>query len=315
MLGTTAVAVAPLGPPDLSEVLELLGGDPVSDVFVASRVHMSGLSAGRMGGELWGYREAGRLVSLCYSGANLVPVATTSAAAQAFADRAGRRGRRCSSILGPADAVLTMWESLRLVMGGGPGGAPCQPVLGAGRTPGGGAGPPRTPGAHGRGRTPVPAAVAMFTEEVGVSPIGCDGGAYYRARVTDLVAAGRAFARFEDGQVVFKAEIGAQHPMRARCRVSGSSPSGAAKVCAPAAWPRWSSTPGAMSPRSSRCTSTTTTPRRDRPTGGWDSTRSGPSQPSCSDVGAVMRRVCASATSCGRDKADRPSLGGRSVRL
>jgi predicted GNAT family acetyltransferase len=31
----------------------------------------------------------------------------------------------------------------------------------------------------------------------------------YRARVAELVSAGRAFARFENGEVVFKAEIGA----------------------------------------------------------------------------------------------------------
>jgi predicted GNAT family acetyltransferase len=36
-----------------------------------------------------------------------------------------------------------------------------------------------------------------------------DGGAGYRARVSELVSAGRAFARFENGEVVFKAEIGA----------------------------------------------------------------------------------------------------------
>ncbi|MGH9248198.1 MAG: GNAT family N-acetyltransferase [Acidimicrobiales bacterium] len=219
MLGTTAVAVAPLGPPDLSEVLELLGGDPVSDVFVASRVHMSGLSAGRMGGELWGYREAGRLVSLCYSGANLVPVATTSAAAQAFADRAGRRGRRCSSILGPADAVLTMWESLRVSWGEAREVRPCQPVLALAERPAVAPDPLVRRVRTDEVERLLPASVAMFTEEVGVSPIGSDGGAYYRARVTDLVAAGRAFARFEGGQVVFKAEIGAATPDA--CQVQG----------------------------------------------------------------------------------------------
>jgi predicted GNAT family acetyltransferase len=55
----------------------------------------------------------------------------------------------------------------------------------------------------------LPAAVAMFTEEVGVDPRLPDGGAGYRARVAELIAAGRAFARFEAGEVVFKAEIGA----------------------------------------------------------------------------------------------------------
>jgi uncharacterized protein len=55
----------------------------------------------------------------------------------------------------------------------------------------------------------LPAAVAMFTEEVGVDPRLPDGGAGYRARVAELIAAGRAFARFEAGEVVFKAEVGA----------------------------------------------------------------------------------------------------------
>ena len=49
----------------------------------------------------------------------------------------------------------------------------------------------------------LPACVAMFTEEVGVSPNGHDGGAVYRARVAELIQAGRAFARFDGDQVVF----------------------------------------------------------------------------------------------------------------
>ena len=49
----------------------------------------------------------------------------------------------------------------------------------------------------------------MFTEEVGVDPRPGDGGRGYRARVAELLSAGRAFARFEGDEVVFKAEIGA----------------------------------------------------------------------------------------------------------
>jgi predicted GNAT family acetyltransferase len=52
-----------------------------------------------------------------------------------------------------------------------------------------------------------PAAVAMYTEEVGVSPLDEDNGRGYRARVTDLVRAHRAYARIVDGEVVFKAEL------------------------------------------------------------------------------------------------------------
>jgi predicted GNAT family acetyltransferase len=59
----------------------------------------------------------------------------------------------------------------------------------------------------------------MFTEEVGVSPIGPDGGVAYRARVSELIRAGRSFARIENGHVLFKAEIGAATPLA--CQVQG----------------------------------------------------------------------------------------------
>jgi predicted GNAT family acetyltransferase len=53
-----------------------------------------------------------------------------------------------------------------------------------------------------------PACVAMFTEEVGVDPeIG--GASGYRARVAQLITQGWAFAIVEDGQVLFKTEVGA----------------------------------------------------------------------------------------------------------
>jgi hypothetical protein len=65
----------------------------------------------------------------------------------------------------------------------------------------------------------LPACVAMFTEEVGISPLGVDGGVAYRGRVAELVRAGRAFARIEDGRVLFKAEVGSASS--AACQVQG----------------------------------------------------------------------------------------------
>jgi predicted GNAT family acetyltransferase len=58
----------------------------------------------------------------------------------------------------------------------------------------------------------VPACVAMFTEEVGYSPVAADGGALYRAQVTSLVSAGRSLVRIEGREVVFKAELGSVTP-------------------------------------------------------------------------------------------------------
>ena len=61
-----------------------------------------------------------------------------------------------------------------------------------------------------------PAAVAMFTEEIGVPPESVD---LYRARVAELIGARRCFARIENGRVLFKAEVGAA--TSAACQVQG----------------------------------------------------------------------------------------------
>jgi hypothetical protein len=158
---------------------------------------------------MWGHAPGGRLESLCYSGANLVPVAATPDAVVAFADRALRQGRRCSSVVGPADAVQALWGLLRPQWGPAREVRPVQPVM---VTPG----PPLVPPDPLVRRVRPeeidilwPACVAMFTEEVGVSPVTGDGGASYWARLEQLIRTGRAFARIEDGQVIFKAEIGA----------------------------------------------------------------------------------------------------------
>ncbi len=55
----------------------------------------------------------------------------------------------------------------------------------------------------------LPASVAMFTEEVGYSPVGTDGGMGYRRRVADLLRQGRTFVRLGPaGEVIFKADLG-----------------------------------------------------------------------------------------------------------
>ena len=87
--------------------------DPVANVFVESRIRAFGLDPGRLGAQMWGFEQGGRLVSLCYGGANLVPVQATSPAIAAFADRALRQGRRCSSIVGTSAAVSELWGFLR----------------------------------------------------------------------------------------------------------------------------------------------------------------------------------------------------------
>ena len=61
-----------------------------------------------------------------------------------------------------------------------------------------------------------PACVAMYTEEVGVSPEAGGGAELYRARVTQLMNRGWSFARFDDGRLVFKAEVACATPYAAQ---------------------------------------------------------------------------------------------------
>jgi uncharacterized protein len=209
-----------LGDRDLPAVLSLLRREPIDNVFVISRVESVGLEPGRLGAQMWGYGRGPDLTGLCYSGANLVPVGGADRAALlAFARHALRQGRRCSSIVGPADAVATMWQTLGPVWGPARDTRLRQPLLATTSQP------RATPDTSVRRvrldevDVLLPASIAMFTEEVGVSPVAADGGALYRARVRELVAAGRAFARIEDGRVVFKAEVAAV--TSSACQVQG----------------------------------------------------------------------------------------------
>jgi predicted GNAT family acetyltransferase len=195
---------------ELRDALALADRDPVTNVFVASRLTAAGLTAARLGADVWAYDVDGRLESLCYVGANLVPVEATPDAIGAFAARALREGRRCSSIVGPVDVVSPLWAQLEDTWGPARDVRRRQPLMVA-LQPSARVGPDP---AVRRVRPDeynalLPACVAMFTEEVGVSPIASDGGALYRARVRELIATGRSLARIEDGRVIFKAEIGA----------------------------------------------------------------------------------------------------------
>jgi hypothetical protein len=193
---------------DLAAAHAVISRDPIANVFVASRVAACGLDPQRLGGEMWGWFAAGRLRSLCYVGANLVPVEATPEAAWAFAERARRFGRRCSSIVGPADAVAELWSVLMPVWGPAREVRTPQPLLATSRMPDVAGDPAVRRVRPDELDTILPSCIAMFTEEVGVSPVIGDGGALYRARVAELIGLGRAFARIEDGEVLFKAEVG-----------------------------------------------------------------------------------------------------------
>jgi predicted GNAT family acetyltransferase len=120
----------------------------------------------------------------------------------------------CSSVVGRAELALPLWEMLELDWGTAREVRPEQPLLAVSEPLACSSDPLVRQVRSDELEIYLPAAIAMFIEEVGVDPRANDGGRGYRHRVASLIAAGRAWAHIEDGQVVFKAEVGS---MSARC--------------------------------------------------------------------------------------------------
>lgn len=92
---------------DVGSVARVLADDPVGACMVAARVADHGVEPHAIGGELWTRRRVRD--SLCYAGANMIPLRGGLADMQAFADQALATTRRCSSLVGRAELVLPMW--------------------------------------------------------------------------------------------------------------------------------------------------------------------------------------------------------------
>ena len=203
-------AVRVLSRADLPAAIRILSRRPVENVFVASRVRAAGLEQSSLGCPVWGYERDGLLRSLCHAGSNLVPVNADPGAIEAWTEFAGPQ-RTCASIIGPSDVALGLWR--RLSDRWGPSWAqtrnvrPHQPVM-AITSP-----PSVTPDPRVRRVTLdqwdayTDAAVKMYTEEIGVSPVmGNPSG--YRFYVRQLITSGRAFGIFDGPRVIFKADLG-----------------------------------------------------------------------------------------------------------
>ncbi|MEU4568498.1 GNAT family N-acetyltransferase [Micromonospora sp. NPDC023956] len=201
------VPVRQLGESERRSVERLLDRDPYAGAQVAERVAARGLAWWRAEGRILGYGPRRHVESICWLGGNLTPVLADRTAVAAFADLLGGEERICSSIVGRADAVLGLWDRLSASWGPARDVRPNQPLLATDALPGVPVDREVRQVRVGEVELLFPAAVAMYTEEVGVSPLVDDGGRSYRRRVTELVRAGRAYARFVDGRVVFKAEL------------------------------------------------------------------------------------------------------------
>ncbi len=155
---------------DRDQALEVCARDTRTNVFVAARILEGALVTSP--GALLGYADGSVLQAICWASANLVPVGCDAQALEAFAAKLVRWRRHCSSLFGPADMVLPLWAELRPTWGSPREVRRHQPVMAT-------AGPVSPDVAHDAGvrrarfdevDLVMPAAAAMFTEEIGYPP-------------------------------------------------------------------------------------------------------------------------------------------------
>ena len=200
--------VRPVGEADRAAALEVCARDPLSNCYVAARMDEVDLDRTPV---LLGYYPGGRLESLCWATANLIPVECDEAGAVAFAEKLRRAQQHFSSIFGPADQVGYLWEALASSWRAPTEMRPRQPLLAIGPDDPLGVLPdPRVRHATVEELDVLaPAAAAMFTEEIGYPPFTDRAGETgYRYAVRGLLVRRRAYVIVEEGRVLVTADLG-----------------------------------------------------------------------------------------------------------
>lgn len=189
----------------------LLDADPIANVVVAARVATAGsLNRERLGGEIVAVPAGDGLAGACFVGGNLLSIGGDAETWRALGRYVVLGRRNSSSIVGRSDAVAGLWAELAPEWGPARDVRTPQPLLVLDHVP---AVPADDQVRRARPEDLdryLPAAAAMFTEELGISPHVAPGTPAFQARLRHLIADGRAFVSSDfRGQVVFKAEIAA----------------------------------------------------------------------------------------------------------
>lgn len=213
---TTRHGVRTLGSVDLPDFLALAAQDPVVNVFAVHRAITTNLEPRWLGGEMWGRFEDGDLVAACHVAANLVPIQAGPEDAMIFAERALSARRTASTIVGPQLAVEVFWDRVAPRWGAAREIRWDQRHLEIAEAPAVAPDPGVRVSVRGDLPTLYPACVAMYTEEVGISPEIGGGGDLYRARVAQLIGRAWSFVKYDGDELVFKAEVACASPAAAQ---------------------------------------------------------------------------------------------------
>ncbi len=209
--GVPAGPVRALAHQDTGALGRLVGLDPVANVFMASQLEQAGSAVpASLGTVVLGYFEDdGTLAGACWIGSNVVPVQATAAQARSFGRWLASSQRNIASIFGPAEAVLGIYAELESAGAKAAEIRADQPLLVMAAEPVLPGEPGLVPSRPEDFAAILPAAAAMFEEEVGYSPF-LGGEEHYRRRVATLIRQGYSLSHLDEaGQVIFKADLGA----------------------------------------------------------------------------------------------------------
>ena len=184
--------------PTLQQILGYCAEDPVERVFLED-VARRGI------GRFAGVEEDGRLVSLCHTGANVVP---SGRGCGAYADATVRA--RARMLIGEQGAVSELWDAVSRRLPRPREDRPGQPVYSISAPP--------EPGESGLRQADlrdldllVPACAVAHQIELGIDPLERDSDGF-RWRTRAQIDEGRSWIWVEDGVILFKAEASAWTP-------------------------------------------------------------------------------------------------------
>ena len=202
-----SLRVVTLGEADRRELLALIDADPIVNAVADLRIRHGRIPGP---GTVLGVRGGDRrLRAAAIDAGNLLPIGGGPAEWTVLGRHLRTESRPCSSIVGRRDAVAALWTQLARSWGTPRAVREVQPMLIVDRL--------RRPLARDLRVRPMrtadldrylPAAAAMFEEELGLAPLRGASASDYRRRVAGLIAHERAFGVVQDGVVVFKADLG-----------------------------------------------------------------------------------------------------------
>ncbi len=193
----------------------MVDADPYVNVVAAARLEATRRTH-EFGGEVFGVDDPnnpGELRAAWWSGSAVLPVGGDPELWSDLVGYLAQRERGCSSIMGRADIIGALWPALSRHWGEARMVRSIQPLLMAQRRTGGSADPDVRPALLADLDVYLPAAEAMFAEELGLPPLSGSARRAYRQRISELIVARRVFVRLDrSGRVAFKAEIGVLSP-------------------------------------------------------------------------------------------------------